>query len=310
MINSNTRKTIFFGLLLVIGFLIPLIVQSGYWLHVFIMAYFWGLLSASWSLLSGYAGQFSFAHIALVTIAGYTSGLLGMHFDVTPLLGMVAGVALAGGVGLLIALLCLRLKGAYLALFTIAFSEILRVTLNAEHTWTRGQAGLPIEPLFSTTSKVPYYYTMFALLISCFIIMYRLVKSRYGLFFRSIREDEQAASAMGVNIVRYKIMAFVVTSLICGVAGVFYAHFTQMLSPNFTTIATMGLVIAMAVIGGVESLTAAALGGILLEFGLEYLRDFGAWRLVIFGALLMITVRFARNGLIYPVCKKIAGKVS
>jgi branched-chain amino acid transport system permease protein len=138
--------------------------------------------------------------------------------------------------------------------------------------------------------------------------MYRILRSRWGLFFRAIREDDEVASALGVNIVRYKIIAFVVTSMFCGVAGVFYTHFNKMLTPNFGEIATMGLVIGMAIIGGVENLIAATLGGIFLEFGLESLRGLGAWRMVAFGGLLMIVVRFARNGLIAPLYRRLIGE--
>jgi branched-chain amino acid transport system permease protein len=127
-----------------------------------------------------------------------------------------------------------------------------------------------------------------------------MLKSKWGLFFRAIREDDETASSMGVNIVRYKIIAFVVTSIFCGIAGVFYAHFTQMLTPNFGQISTMGLVI--------ENLIAAALGGIIVEFGLEGLREFGAWRMVLFGGLLMLVVRFARNGLLAPIYRKFIGE--
>lgn len=304
---SLKKATLFVGLLLV-GLLVPLIIKSPYWLHVFVMAYFFGLLAATWSFLDGYAGQFSFGNIALVVIAGYTSGLLGTYTGLPLPLGMIAGVLAAGAVGLIIGYLCLRFKGAYLSLFTIAFAEAVRIILNTEHKFTRGPCGLRVEGLFGTSSQVPYYYLMFFIMAVSLFIMYRVLKSRWGLFFKAIREDDEAASSMGVNIVRYKIIAFVVTSIFCGIGGVFYAHFSQMLTPNFGQIATMGLVIGMAIIGGVENLIAAMLGGIILEFGLEGLREFGAWRMVLFGGLLMLVVRFARNGLLAPVYKKFIGE--
>jgi branched-chain amino acid transport system permease protein len=302
------RKGILFGGLTVIGAVMPLFVSSSYWLHVFAMAYFYGLLAATWSFLNGYAGQFSFANIALLLISGYTSALLAKHtglpFGIVLLLGIVASAI----IGLFIGLLCLRFKGAYLALFTIAFAEAFRIVINTEHQITRGPAGLHVDGFFETTSQVPYYYLSFAILIVSVFIMYRILKSRWGLFFMAIREDDEAASALGVNIVRYKIIAFVVTSIFCGVAGVFYAHFSQMLTPNFGEIATMGLVIGMAVIGGVENLIAATLGGIFLQFGLESLRELGALRMVVFGGLLMMVVRFARNGVLAPLYRKLIGE--
>ncbi len=307
-IRIPVRRVILFVGLLVVGLLIPLVVKSSYWLHVFAMAYFYGLLAATWSFLDGYAGQFSFGNIALVVIAGYTSGLLGKYTGLSLPLGMLVGVLAAGIVGLIIGALCLRFKGAYLSLFTIAFAEAVRLVINTEHKFTRGPCGLRVAGLFDTTSNVPYYYLMFGILALSLFVMYRMIKSKWGLFFQAIREDDEAASAMGVNIVRYKIIAFVVSSVFCGIGGVFYAHFSQMLTPNFGQIATMGLVIGMAIIGGVENLIAATLGGIMLQFGLEGLREFGPWRMVMFGALLMLVVRFARNGLLAPIYRKFIGE--
>lgn len=308
MKHIGLRKVAFFVGMVAIAALIPVFIKSTYWLHVFAMAYFYGLLAATWSFLDGYAGQFSFGNIALVLTSGYTSALLAQHTGLPLALNLLLGVLAAGFLGVIIGLLCLRFKGAYLALFTIAFAEAFRIVINTEHHITRGPAGLHVDGFFKTTSQVPYYYLSFGILLVSIFIMYRILKSRWGLFFMAIREDDEAASALGVNIVRYKILAFVITSVFCGVGGVFYAHFSRMLTPNFGEIATMGLVIGMAVIGGVENLIAATLGGILLQFGLEGLRDLGAWRMVAFGGLLMVVVRFARNGLLAPIYRKLIGE--
>lgn len=293
---------------LLAALLAPLVLQT-YWLHVIIIAYFYAVLAASWALLAGYAGQFSFGHMALMAVGGYTTGLLGKYLNTPPLLGIILGTLMAGVIGLAIGALVLRFKAAYLALFTIAFSEILRTILKGESQITRGDQGLSVAPLFGQEiiSRVPYYYTMLAVLLVCLLLMYWMVNSRIGLFLRSIREDEEAAAARGVNVVRYKVLAFVVTSMIAGLAGGFFAHYITIITPNILIIPQMGLVIAMAIIGGVESLVAAVFGGILIQVSLELLREFGAWRLVIFGILLIITLRFARNGIIAPLLQKITG---
>jgi branched-chain amino acid transport system permease protein len=215
----------------------------------------------------------------------------------------------AGAAGLVIGALVLRFKAAYLALFTIAFSEILRMILRGEARITRGDSGLRIAALFTdTVSRVPYYYTMLAILVICLGLMYWLVNSRVGLFLRAVREDEEAASARGVDVVRYKVMTFVITSMFAGLAGVFFAHYITIITPNMMILPQMGLVIAMAVIGGVESLLAAAIGGLIIHISLELLREFGPWRLVAFGLLLVLTLRFARNGLLAPFFQRLSGK--
>ncbi|MFO7742905.1 MAG: branched-chain amino acid ABC transporter permease [Anaerolineae bacterium] len=290
------------AILVIIALLVPTFLES-YGLHVMIIAFWYAVLSSSWSLLAGYAGQFSFAHVAFTAIGAYTTGMLGMHFDWPPLVGIVSGVLMAGVVGLAIGALVLRFKPAYLALFTIAFSEILRLLIRGEPQLTRGDHGLRLDPLLrlDVTSRVPHYYIMLAILVGCLFLMHWLVSSRIGLFLRAIREDEEAAAARGVDVVRYKVFAFAITSMIAGLAGAFYGHYTTILSPNMLVLTQMGLVMSMAIIGGVENLIAAAFGGILIQVGLELLREFGPWRLVIFGALLMIMLRFARNGLLTPL---------
>ena len=342
-----------------------------YIMHIAIVAFFYAILASSWSLLAGYAGQFSFGHMAFMAVGAYATGLFGKYVRLTtaptrictemPLgkywlvlvntgaqnclelgkvnmpvgtliyrlpafFGIIVGTIMGGIFGLLIGVLVLRLRRTYLALFTIGFSEILRVALNAEIDLTNGPNGLELAPLFprgvhfaglffSATDKIPPYYAMLALFLVSMVLMHWLSVSRFGLFVRSIREDEEAAAALGVHIVRYKVLVFVITSMIAAAAGAVEAHFIGVITPNILLILQMSLVISMAVIGGLESLVGAAIGAIIIEFALEFLRtsftigpvviDMTNWRLVFFGLLLMLTLRFWSNGLIYPIIERL-----
>lgn len=300
------RPPILIALLLAaVALLLPLVLQS-YWLHVVIVAYFYAILASSWALLAGYGGQFSFGHMAFMALGAYTTGLLTTRTELPILAGIAAGVLVAGIAGWAIGLLTLRFKAAYLALFTIAFSEILRTILRAEAQITRGDRGLRVPELFADTiSRVPAYYLMLGILLASLVFMYWLAQSRVGLFLRAIREDEEAAAARGINVVRFKVLTFVVTSMIAGLAGTIFAHYITIITPNIMVIPQMGLVIAMAIIGGVESLVAAAIGAVLIQVSLELLREFGPWRLVIFGALLILTLRFARDGLLIELSARL-----
>lgn len=285
-----------------------------YQMSVVTGAYFYAILASSWALLAGIAGQFSFAHMALAAIGAYSAGLLGRELGTTPLVGILLGTLLAGIAGLIIGLLCLRLRRAYLALFTIAFSEILRIWLMTEFQFTGGNNGLKIQKLWEDITGVHEYYVMLALFLGTMALMYWLVGSRVGLFVRSMREDEEAASAMGVNVVHYKVMIFVITSLIVGLTGAVFYHQVSIVTPNTMDILQMSIIIAMAVIGGMESLLGAALGAFFSRISLELLREInifglhiqlGAWRYAAFGLLLMFTLRFAPNGLIYPIIDRL-----
>ncbi|MBW2428929.1 MAG: branched-chain amino acid ABC transporter permease [Deltaproteobacteria bacterium] len=341
-------------------------------MHLWITAFFYAILASSWSLLGGYAGQFSFGHMAFMAIGAYSTGLFSNYvyiagaptgvcnefklgdsylvlldpigvtstkltcLDVARqswpvdvivtqpsiVWGILLGIVLGGVFGLLIGALVLRLRAAYLALLTIGFSEILRAAISAEILITRGQAGLRLKPLFSegltifgatytAIDKVPPYFVMLLLFLFCMAIMVRLERSRFGLFIRSIREDEEAAAALAVNTVRYKILVFVITSMMAAAAGAVQAHYVGIITPNILILLQMSIVIAMAVIGGLESIVGAAVGAVIISFTLEFLRssftigpvtvDMTIWRLVVFGLLLMLTLRFWRNGLIHPI---------
>lgn len=359
---------------IVLLLLAPLGLQnSPYLMHLAITAFFYAILASSWSLLAGYAGQFSFGHMAFMAIGGYTSALFSTYIRFTsaptnlcrefPLgdmwlvflepvgitqsgapncldtakatfaagtviiqpslwFGIGLGVLMGGLFGLIIGAMVLRLRSTYLALFTIGFSEILRATISAEIDITQGQSGMELPPLFpqgltvggmffGPADKIPPYYIMLVLFLFCMAIMGWLTSSRFGLFIRSIREDEEAAAALGVHVVRYKILVFVITAMMAAAAGAIQNHYIGIITPNVLIILQMSIVIAMAVIGGLENIVAAAIGAIVIEFALELLRnsfdigpitvDMTTWRLVFFGGLLMITLRFFRNGLIYPL---------
>jgi branched-chain amino acid transport system permease protein len=271
---------------------------NAYWLTVAILALFYAIVTASWALLAGYAGQFSFGHMAFVSLGAYTSGLLVMSFGVPIPLGMAAGVALCALVGAGIGYICLRMRGPYLALFTVAFSEVLRIVIVSENQVTGGSGGLEVTPLFHTRSDAPYYYLGLVLLAASLGLMVWLVRSRWGLFFRAIRENQEAAAAAGVKVLRFRVLAFAITTSFAGLAGGFFGHYIGILTPDIGSVDQMGLVVAMAVIGGAENLFAATVGALLCEALVEALRSYEQWRLVLFGALLLLTIRFARNGLL------------
>jgi branched-chain amino acid transport system permease protein len=363
---------------------------NDYTLHVFIIGFFFAMMASSWALLMGYAGQFSFGHMAFAGIGAYTTGLMARYLATSALTGIIAGTILAGLFGLLIGFLVLRLRRTYLALFTIAFAEIVRLVISAEKDFTEGPNGLPVPPLFPAgigafdrVAIIPPYYVMFTLLLITLGLLSWLAASRFGLFLRAIREDEEAAAAMGVDVIRYKILVFVVTSMVAGLAGATRAHYVSVIAPNDMIILWMSIVITMSVLGGIESLAASAIGAIVVFWALEYLRanfalttvggtivvlgltvvifrlavsgarqylgktlkgpqgavagiisfslailivmplttgisyayydisggvllseieiDMSFWRLVVFGMALMVTLRFAQNGLLYPI---------
>jgi branched-chain amino acid transport system permease protein len=291
------------GLLLMVALLAPMAIGP-YWIHVGALAWYYALLASSWALLAGYAGQFSFAHVAFAALGGYGSALLTARLGLPFALSLPLTVLIAMALGALMGALVLRLSGPYLALFTLAIAEIFRLMLVAEDDITRGSLGLEVPGLFTSGSDVPYYYLGLGLVVLALLVMNFLLATRVGVFLRAIREDEHAAQASGVNTTLYKIIVFVITAAIAAVAGSYYGHFIGILSPNMVIIPEMGLVIAMAVIGGIESLPGAVVGAVVVYALSEILRDYGEWRFVLLGLALIVVQRFAQNGL-FPFLERL-----
>ena len=294
-------------LLIAAALVLPLWIR-GYWLYVLIIGLYYAVLSSSWSLLAGQIGMISFAHAAFAATGAYTSALLVLKFQVPIPLGMLAGALMAATAGLGIGALTLRMSGPYLALTSLAFSEILRIFLTAEYQLTRGSYGLQV-PLLAGGDKTILYYIALGLLAFTLLVLWLLLRSRWGLFLLAMREDEDGAAARGVNTVRYRQYAFMITSGFAGLAGpghlrfvgqsgAFVGHVVGLVSPRMAMIGEMGMVLAMSVFGGLESIFGAALGAIFLQLFSEALREFTEWRLAVFGGLVLLILRFAPEGLL------------
>jgi branched-chain amino acid transport system permease protein len=297
------------GALLLLALLIlPLLGLDEYWIYILTIGFYYAILAASWSLLVGYVGRISFAQAAFAGLGAYSSALgttaLGWPIVVT----IPLGVMVAAVIGLVIGRLCLELHGAYLGLTTIAFAEILRIAITAEYELTRGSLGLSTPGLFATTDRLPYYYTLLAVLLGSLGVMWLVLRSRIGLFFNAIREDEEAAASLGVRVGRWKIVAFTLSSAFAGLAGGLYAHVVQLVSPAMMSLGEMGLILSMAVIGGFHNIFYAALGGLFLEVLLEGLREVGEWRLILFGLSVVVILRYAPDGLFGALARRLGAE--
>jgi branched-chain amino acid transport system permease protein len=189
----------------------------------------------------------------------------------------------------------LRLKGPYLALTTLSFAEIARVVVYNSYDFTRGDQGLNVPALMA--SRVGYYYLFLAVLAATLVLLYFLMRGRAGFFWLAIRDDETGAESRGINVVRYKTIAFALSCALCGLAGSLYGTFSQLVSPELGLLLQTGLVIAMVVIGGMGTLTGPVVGALLVYLVSEWLREFGGIQLIVFSLAVIIFARFFRGGL-------------
>ena len=266
------------------------------------------ILAVSLNLINGYTGQFSIGHAGFYAVGAYTSAALVRYAGpdiremvgflppvgqnaVLLILGIIAAATLAGLAGLAVGIPSLRLRGDYLAIVTLGFGEIIRVIiLNVDYIG--GSRG------FSGVAPLANFFWIYLFVIITIAVVHNLVHSSFGRAFISIRDDEIAAEAMGVDTTRFKVLSFVVSSMFAGVAGALFGHFTQYLHPNSFTFQTSFFVIIMIVIGGLGSIEGAVLGAVLFTVSLEVFRGFGSFRLVNFAVLLVLIMIYRPQGIL------------
>jgi branched-chain amino acid transport system permease protein len=270
---------------------------SDYWQYVFSVALFYAIMAASWNLLGGYTGQFSLAHHTFGMLGAYASALLMAKAGASFWLSVPAAIAFTMFLSLLLGIVCLRVHGLYLALITWAFAEVIRNYLRMHYAFTGGDRGLEAPLLFGTLQPTPYYYFFIGLTLCCVVLIALLMRSRVGYYLRSIRDDPIAARSMGVNIVRYKVLAFIVASGIAGMAGAFYGHSIGLISPVLGDFNEMAMIIIFVVIGGMRTQSGPIVGAITVRIAMELLREQSEIRIIILSALVIIVMRFFNGGL-------------
>ena len=273
-----------------------------YLTQVLVTAMILAIFAASWDLLAGFAGQVSFGHAAFFGISGYFTAAMvkfaGMHWLVSVFVG--AGWAVV--FSLLIGIPCLRLKGPYLALGTLAFSLILW-NLFLTGTWlggTEGISGLP-----STGSIFVAFYIIAAFMIGSLVLMRAIVDSRLGTILKSIRDDETCADASGIDTTVYKLIAFMISGFFAGISGALFVLDTTAVNPAVYQTLYSFYGIIMAAIGGMATIYGAIIGAFLFVILSELLRPLAAAALLIFATLLILIVRFAEEGVMNPFLDRV-----
>jgi branched-chain amino acid transport system permease protein len=263
------------------------------------------LLAIGLNVVVGHAGLLDLGYVAFFAIGGYTMGQLGTRYDwpfwaivpVAILVSMLAGVVLGTPT--------LRLRGDYLAIVTLGFGEIVRISAN---NWNyiggpRGISGIPHPPSmlgqdFGVLDPKPYYWLLLALIVVVVFFVRRLERSRVGRAWTAIREDEDAAELMGVPTFRFKLWAFAIGAAIGGLGGVMYSSKVIAITPdNFTLIVSI-LILSAVVLGGSGNMLGVVVGAALIAYLPERFRGFAEYRVMIFGAALVLVMIFRPEGLL------------
>ena len=285
------------GLLALVALGAPFLLGN-YGLHLLVLVCMYVALSSSWNILT-LAGQLTLGHAGFFGVGAYTSALLALRLGVPFAAGMVAGAVAAALLAAGIGLVCLRLRGVYLAIATLSLVEALKIAVLNFPDFTEGSIGITLPPVFDGARR-PAYFVMLAVAVLPVAATAAIERSRLHVIFGAIREDEGAARMLGIDTTAHKVLAFGLSAFFAGLAGGFYPHYITYTVPD--SVFSLGLSIEaqiMPILGGLYTVTGPVVGAVVLTLAGEYLRArFGAANLLIYGLAMIVAILCLPQGLV------------
>lgn len=300
-LNTKIRIAIF-AVLIILVIALPFLVTDQYLIRVATLCVMYSALALSLNLITGFMGQVSLGHAAFMGIGAYTSAILSDRFEWPFLVTMLCALLVTAASGLLLGIPALKLSGSYLAIVTLGFCEVIRLV---ELNWvslTRGPMGMtgiakPVIFGIQIKSNGSYYILALVLLAIIIFLVSNIVNSHIGRGIMSVREDEIAAGAMGVNIRYYKVMTFTISAALAGMVGAFYAHYMRFIDPSAFNFEQSTGILSMVILGGLGGIPGSILGAIILSVLPEALRDLSNYRMLIYGLVIAVMMIFRPQGI-------------
>ena len=309
MSNMGHRQAwLLHGGLLAIAVIFPFVFSNSFAVNFGVLALFYAFIGQSWNIAGGFAGQLSFGHVAFFGAGAYAAAIVQMRFGLSPWLGLPAAALAGAAVGGIIAVLSFRagLKGSYFALITLAFAEVLRIVSNSLEI-TGGGLGMLI-PMkagtanFQFSERIGFYFVILVLTAASVAIAVWLKQSRFGARLAAIRENEDAARALGINVFAEKVKVLVLSGAMCGIGGCFFAQYFLYIDPSIVFGIDKSVeMLLVSMIGGAGTVYGPLIGAVLLaglSEGTRSLTSVQGLSLVLYGALLVVIIAFLPNGLI------------
>ena len=311
-ILQRRRGVILIGALIVL----PLLIDHPYYREIIALIFLWSAMAGAWNIVGGYAGKFSLGHAAFFGVGAYTSGLLYVRLGVSPWLGMIAGIILSVMLALFIGVVTLRLKGKFFALCTIAFAQLIEIMAVYLRGVTGGSEGLLIPFNASVlnltfSSKLTWVYIFGGLMLLVYGISRWIEKSALGYQLSALREDEDAAEALGVNTLWAKLASISISAALTSLGGSLFAQYFLWLEPSFCMGIDLSIQFALyAIIGGMGTAIGPMLGATLLTPLQIFLRAaFGTAAsgisMMIYGLILILVVLFMPKGIAVEIGDRI-----
>jgi ABC-type branched-subunit amino acid transport system permease subunit len=304
---SFLKGNYFLGFLVLLALLVA-VVQNAFVLHLLIMVFTSIALGLAWNIIGGYGGQLSFGHAAFYGIGAYTSTLLFVNLGFTPWLGMVAGGLLAVVASLILGIPCLRLRGTYFTLATIAFAEVLRILVVYFKEFTGGSIGIVLK--FNAGSlnmmfknREPFAYIALGFMILTYYLSLWIENSRLGYYLTALKENEDGARALGINTYRCKLIALMISAFLTALIGSFFAQYLTFIEPEseFSLGLSIGLTLSV-MIGGIGTAMGPVIGAFIITPLQELLRvyisgEHQGLQNIIYGIVLVVVVICIPQGL-------------
>ena len=304
-LRDGRSRAVSLTVLLLVMLVMPL-VSSFYQTNIMILALLYVMLALGLNIAVGIAGQLVLGYVAFYAVGAYAYALLNQFFGLGFWACLPVGGLLAVLFGLALGFPVLRLRGDYLAIVTLGFGEIVRLTLLNWTSLTGGSGGIKNIPgpsffgrqLSIEDNTIFIYYLVLLAVILTIVVITRLKNSRVGLALQALREDEIACEAMGIDLARVKLSAFALSSCWAGFAGVIFAAKSTFINPASFTFMESAMILSMVVLGGMGSIVGVVIAALILILAPEYLRAFSDYRMLIFGAIMVIMMIFRPQGLV------------
>jgi branched-chain amino acid transport system permease protein len=299
------RGLLVFILFMCILAVVPQFLRDPFLCHLLIMIMMYATMSIGWNVIGGYAGQVSFGNAAFFGVGAYTTAVLLVNYNVNPWLGMLAGCVLSVGLAVIVGYPCFRLRGHYFAIATIAVGEIMVVIFtNWDYVGAAVGIYMPIleESLTNFefhSSKIPYYYIILVMLLFAIAVCYAVEESRLGYYLRAIKDDPDGARSLGIDIQKYKMIAFSISAVLTSICGTFYGQYVLYIHPSSTMDLMMSIHLCIiALIGGIGKIFGPVVGAFvfipLMELTRVYLGSEGQGIDMIIYSLLVILIAIWR----------------
>ena len=291
------------AVLVAVSVALPVVYPKSYVMGILCRILMYMILAGSLNVINGYSGQFNIGHAGFFCIGAYTEAILATKVGMSFWIALPLGGLMAAIIGLLVALPTLKLRGIYLAIVTLGFSEIIRlVALNWEGL-TGGPVGIKGIPAplffgFKVSRSIHYYYIFLALVLCFFVTTYRVVHSRVGRAWLSIREDELAARSLGVETRFYKAINFMYGAFWAGIAGAAFAPYFKFISSDIFSLDEGFNILSMVIIGGQGTLIGPVVGSVIVNLLTEVLRPVSQYRLVVYSVLIILMMWLRPQGLV------------